>query len=123
MNTEYLLLGHGSRRSEANQGLVEVAKKVSKILGKNVTPVFMDHQAPNLPEGVMEKINAGAKRIVVMPLFLFRGIHVAVDIHEEVREIREKYPDVEIIFTKELGADDAIAELACTRIKEAVVHV
>lgn len=123
MNTEFLLLGHGSRRSEANQGLIEVAKKVGKILGKEVSPVFMDHQAPNLPNGVMEKINAGAKKIVVMPLFLFRGIHVTVDIHEEVREIREKHPEVEIVFTKELGADDAIAQLAGMRIKEALENV
>lgn len=120
MNTEIILLGHGSRRSEANQGLVEVAHKVSQLMGREVTPVFMAHQSPSLPEGVSQKISKGAKKIIIMPLFLFRGMHVTVDIYEEIREVQEKYPDVEIQFTKELGADDTIANLASLRIKEAL---
>lgn len=119
MDAEIIILGHGSRRQEANQGLIEVAHKVSLILGKEVTPVFMAHQAPSLPEGVLEKIEKGAKKIIIMPLFLFRGVHVTVDVHEEISEIKEKYPEVEIQFTNELGADDAIAQLASLRIKEA----
>lgn len=120
MDAELILLGHGSRRKEANQGLIEVAYKVSHLLGKDVTPVFMAHQAPSLPEGVLEKIHQGAKKIIIMPLFLFRGVHVTVDVHEEIREIKEKYPNIEILFTNELGADDAIAQLASLRIKEAL---
>ena len=120
MNSEIIILGHGSRRAEANQGLLEVAQKVSLILGQPVTPAYMAHDHPSLPEAVQAKISAGALRIVVMPLFLFRGIHVTVDIHEELREIREQNPNVEIIFTKELGADDGIANLAAERIKGAV---
>lgn len=120
MDFEIILLGHGSRRQEANEGLIEVAQKVSMILEREVTPVFMNHQPPSLPEGVLDKIQKGAKKILIMPLFLFRGMHVAVDIQEEIREIKEKYPDVEIRFTSELGADDAIAQLASARIREAI---
>ncbi|AGA68542.1 hypothetical protein Desdi_1025 [Desulfitobacterium dichloroeliminans LMG P-21439] len=120
MDYELILLGHGSRRKEANQGLLEVARKVSDILGEEVTPVFMAHQAPSLPEGVLAKINKGAKKIIIMPLFLFRGVHVTVDVHEEICEIKEKYPEVEIVFTNELGADDVIAQLASLRIREAL---
>lgn len=120
MNSEIIILGHGSRRAEANQGLLEVAEKVSQILGQTVTPAYMAHDHPSLPEAVQAKILEGALKIVVMPLFLFRGIHVTVDIHEELREIREQHPKVEIIFTKELGADDGIANLAAQRIKGAV---
>ena len=120
MKAEIIILGHGSRRAEANQGLLDVAQKVSQLLGETVTPAYMAHGKPSLPEAVEAKILEGALRIVVMPLFLFRGIHVTVDIHEELREIREQHPKVEIIFTKELGADDGIANLASLRIKEAV---
>lgn len=120
MTTEIILLGHGSRRKEANEGLIEVAQKVKTILGEEVTPAFMENAEPSLPKAVKAKIEAGAQRVVIMPLFLFRGIHVTVDIHNEVREIQEKHPEVEIVFTAELGADDAIASLACSRIKEAI---
>lgn len=120
MNTKFILLGHGSRRSEANQGLLDVADKVSHLLGQEVTPAFMAHHTPNLPEAVLQKITEGAQKILIMPLFLFRGMHVTVDIYEEIREVQEKYPDVEIRFTQELGADDTIAQLASLRIKEAL---
>ncbi|MDR3539411.1 MAG: CbiX/SirB N-terminal domain-containing protein [Desulfosporosinus sp.] len=120
MESEIILLGHGSRRAEANQGLLVVAQKVSLLMGQTVTPAYMAHDHPSLPEVVEAKINSGALKIVIMPLFLFRGVHVSVDIHEELREIREQHPNVEIIFTKELGADDGIADLAWVRIKEAM---
>ena len=120
MKSEIILLGHGSRRAEANQGLLVVAEKVSQLMGQQVTPAYMAHDHPSLPETVEVKIKNGALRIVVMPLFLFRGVHVTVDIHEELREIRKQHPNVEIIFTKELGADDGIAGLASLRIKEAL---
>ncbi|AFM41390.1 hypothetical protein Desaci_2440 [Desulfosporosinus acidiphilus SJ4] len=119
MKTEIILLGHGSRRAEANQGLLEVAEKVSSLLDQQVTPAYMAHDHPSLPEAVAEKIQEGASHIVIMPLFLFRGIHVTYDIHEELKEIREQHPEVEIVFTRELGADDGIAQLASERIKEA----
>lgn len=120
MKSEIILLGHGSRREEANQGLLVVAEKVSRLMGQPVTPAYMAHDHPSLPEAVEAKIQSGVLRVVVMPLFLFRGMHVTVDIHEELREIREQHPEVEIIFTKELGADDGIASLASLRIKEAL---
>ncbi len=120
MKTAIILLGHGSRAQEANQSLLQVAEKVSYQLGQEVTPAYMAHCAPNLPETVQQKIEEGAKRIIIMPLFLFRGIHVSVDIHEELKEIRAHYPEHEIIFTRELGADDAIAVLASRRIEEAL---
>ncbi|EGW36910.1 CbiX/SirB N-terminal domain-containing protein [Desulfosporosinus sp. OT] len=120
MKSEIILLGHGSRRAEANQGLLVVAQKVSLLMGQTVTPAYMAHDKPSLPEAVEAKIKEGALKIVIMPLFLFRGVHVSVDIHEELREIREQNPKVEIVFTEELGADDGIANLACLRIKEAM---
>jgi sirohydrochlorin ferrochelatase len=120
MQTEFIILGHGSRRTEANKGFLEVARKVTEIMQQEVSPAFMAYSTPNLPEIVQEKIGLGAKRIVIMPLFLFRGVHVSVDIDEELKEIRLKHPGVEIIVTSELGADDTIAKLACLRIKEAL---
>lgn len=40
------------------------------------------------------------------------------DIHEGLREIREQNPNVEIVFTQELGSDDGIANMAAPQIKE-----
>lgn len=55
MKTEIILLGHGSRRKEANEGLIEVARKVEEILNREVMPVYMAHCEPSLPEAVEAK--------------------------------------------------------------------
>lgn len=120
MQTEIILLGHGSRRPEANYELIEVANKVARILDRPVTPAFMSHGTPDLPSVVIEKILSGAKRIIIMPLFLFLGTYVSTKIHEIIKNIKAEFPQVEIIFAKELGADDIIANLACSRIKETI---
>lgn len=120
MDTEIILLGHGSRRAEANEGLLEVAQKVAALLDRPVTPAFMAHGKPGLPEAVREKALQGARKLIIMPLFLFSGMHVTVDIHEEVAGVAREFPDCEIIFSSALGADDMIASLASLRIKEAM---
>lgn len=120
MDTEIIILGHGSRRAEANQGLIEVAEKVENLLGRKVAPAFMGHDKPSLPEALREQARRGAKRVIVMPLFLFDGMHVTSDIHEQAEEVRDEFPELEIIFSRALGADDLIASLASTRIKEAM---
>lgn len=120
MQTEIILLGHGSRRAEANYELIEVANKVAHILDRTVTPAFMSHGTPELPGVVIEKILSGAKRIIIMPLFLFLGTYVSKEIHERIKDIKAQFPQIEIMFAKELGADDIIANLACSRIKECI---
>ena len=120
MQTEIILLGHGSRRSEANYELVEVTNKVAHILDRPVTPAFMSHGTPDLPSALNEKILSGVTCIIIMPLFLFLGTYVSTEINEKIKDIKEQFPQIKIIFAKELGADDIIANLACSRIKETI---
>lgn len=115
---EVLMLGHGSRRREANESFLAVADRVMQMIGQKVTPAFMSNGEPNLSQAVQALIDNGAKTIVIMPLFLFRGIHVTVDIHEELEPIQLTHPEVNVIFTEELASDDGIAKLAGTRVLE-----
>lgn len=120
MQTEIILVGHGSRSSEANQGLIEVANKVTHLLDRPVTPAFVSRGTPDLSSAIIVKVLSGATHIIIMPLFLFRGMYVSTGIYEEIKDIKGQFPQVEIIVAKELGADDIIANLAYSRIKEAI---
>jgi len=120
MQTEIILVGHGSRSSEANQGLIEVANKVTHLLDRPVTPAFVSRGTPDLSSAIVVKALSGATHIIIMPLFLFRGMYVSTGIYEEIKDIKGQFPQVEIIVAKELGADDIIANLAYSRIKEAI---
>lgn len=122
MQTEIILLGHGSRRSEANHGLMEVADKVAHLLDRPVTPAFVSRGTPDLSSAIIVKILSGATRIIIMPLCLFRGMYVSTGIYEEIKDVKEQFPQIEIIVAKELGSDDAIANLAYSRLKEALGH-
>ncbi|EHQ91073.1 sirohydrochlorin chelatase [Desulfosporosinus youngiae] len=122
MQTEIILLGHGSRSLEANHGLIKVANKVTHLVNRPVTPAFVSHGTPDLPSAIIVKILSGATRIIIMPLFLFRGMYVSTGIYEEIKDIKEQFPQIEIIVAKELGADDIIANLAYSRIKETIGH-
>ena len=120
MQTGIILLGHGSRSSEANYGLIEVADKVTHILNRSVTPAFVSNGTPDLPSAITEKILSGATHIIIMPLFFFRGIYVSTEINKEIEDIKAQFPQIKIIVAKELGADDTIANLAYSRIKETI---
>lgn len=120
MQTEIILLGYGSRSSEANQEFIEVANKITHLYNKPVTPAFVAHCTPDLSSAIIVKILSGATRIIVMPLFLFRGLYVSTGIYEEIKDVKEQFSEIEIIIAKELGADDIIANLAYSRIKEAI---
>jgi sirohydrochlorin ferrochelatase len=80
----------------------------------------MSHGIPDLKSAITEKILSGATRIIIMPLFLFRGMYLSTGIYEEIKDIRGQFPQIEIIVAKELGADDIIANLAYSRIKETI---
>lgn len=120
MPTGIILLGHGSRSSEANDGLIVVADKVTHILNRSVTPAFLTQGTPDLRSAITEKILNGTTRIVIMPMFLFCGIYVSTEIYQEIADIKAQFPQIEIIVAKELGADETIANLVYSRIRETI---
>lgn len=117
--TGILVLGHGSRSQEANESLVTICDMI-KEQGEFtlVQPAYMEHCDPNLKQGVESLLEKGAKKILLMPFFLYRGIHLKEDIPNELAEIKEEYPDLEIVMTPHLGIDKRLAEIAVERIKE-----
>ena len=62
--------------------------------------------------------NPGIKEIVVVPFFLFEGIHIREDIPEKIEGLEKKYPDVIFKFGKPIGADPMLAEILVKRAEE-----
>lgn len=117
--TAIILLGHGSRRPEANRALDAVAQDVREILGGAwVETAFLQMAPPSLPTAVGDCVQAGADRIVVQPFFLFPGAHVLQDIPEVLEELRRCYPHVEIALAPHLGTHRKLAEIAAERLQE-----
>ena len=113
-----ILLGHGSRRSEANRDLVEVARRLSALVGSPVQEAFLQLAEPGLEEAVRRCVEAGARRIAVQPFFLFPGAHVLEDIPRAVEALRAAHPGVTLFLAPHLGAHPKLAEIAAERLQE-----
>ncbi|MDA8272656.1 MAG: CbiX/SirB N-terminal domain-containing protein [Deltaproteobacteria bacterium] len=113
-----VLLGHGSRRSEANNILKSIVKIIKpKFLEINIEYAFLELAEPNIRD-IIEKLAANRyNSIYVIPYFLYSGNHVSRDIPEILGEYREKYPDIKLKLGDYLGIDERLAELVMERIE------
>ncbi len=121
IKTGVIVLAHGSKVRTGNEGLFRIVEML-RAMGKwdMVEAGFLQLAKPGLTEVVEDLTGRGAERVVVMPLLLFSGNHVLKDIPEEIDNEREKYPEVEFCYAKNIGADERIALIASDRIEEAV---
>ena len=123
IKTGVVVLAHGSKVKSGNEGLFKIVEML-RAMGKwdMVEAGFLQLAKPGLTEAVDDIVGRGAKRVVVMPLLLFSGNHVLKDIPEEIEKERKKYPEVEFCYTKNIGADERIAQITRERIDEAINH-
>ena len=121
MKTAILLMAHGSRIPEANDAVHEIAAMVKAMTGyDNVEVSFREQHLPNIQQGIDACVAKGAKRVILMPYFLFIGAHVQEDLPEEMNRARERYPRVEFAMGTHLGVHRKLAEVVVERIAESL---
>ena len=135
------MVGHGSRLPYSKELLVTLAEKIKE---KNIFPIvevgLMEFNEPTIPQAIKNAIEQGAKKIIVVPVFLAHGIHTKKDIprllgliedngeehhhehehhhhhhHHHEHEKLEVPEDVEIIYREPIGADDRIVDIIIDR--------
>jgi sirohydrochlorin ferrochelatase len=120
-HTAVILLGHGSRLSEANAGLEAVAGQVAALLGQTrVEVAFLQMAEPGLAAAANRCVAAGAWTIVIVPFFLFPGAHVRDDIPRELEGLRARHPGVTFCVGQVLGGHPKLAQAAAERAREAL---
>ena len=123
MTTAILLMAHGSRISEANDAVREIAALVKKMTEFDIVEVsFRELHLPDIQQGVDNCVAQGAKRIMLVPYFLNQGAHVQHDLPEELAQARERHPEVEMVFGKHLGVHNKLAEIVVERIAETLTE-
>ncbi|MDE7315717.1 MAG: CbiX/SirB N-terminal domain-containing protein [Mucispirillum sp.] len=114
-----LIIAHGSRRKET----LDTMEQVFKMVQDNMPDIIVEHAYMefcdiNLEKGLDLLREKGVTEIVVVPYFLFDGMHIIKDIPEEIEAYLESHKDMKITMGKTLGADKRIADVLCDRIKE-----
>ena len=114
------LVGRGSSDPDANADLYKVARLLHDSRGfGTVEPGFVSLARPTVPEVLERCRRLGARRIAVVPYFLFTGVLVERIRHQAAAWGRGR-PEVEVRCAPEMGADPRIAALVLERYREAL---
>lgn len=116
-----LVVGHGSRREEANEDVRQAALQI-RAHGRFplVVAAFLEIAQPTIAEGFAQLVERGAKHIVVHPYFLSPGRHTRGDIPVEVRAAANLYNNVTYQITEPLAAHRLVIDASIERIRETV---
>jgi len=111
-NTGVLIIGHGSKRSEANETLFQVAGELRRRLGmERVEAAFFSLVQPDVPTVIERLVSKGCNRILAQPYFLFRGNHTSSDIPQLLEDCRSRHSGLQIEFLNTLGADHRLVDV------------
>ena len=122
MKDGIVILGHGSRREDANDEIREITAKLQeKNPDKKYQVAFLEFGKPSLVdaiEGLLEEDKF--EKIIIMPMFLTVGNHMHRDIPGKILRLKTTYPDMKFAFARHIGPDRRIVDIAEDRINDAV---
>jgi sirohydrochlorin ferrochelatase len=113
-----LIVAHGSRKLDSNQEVKDLTGKLaSQVKGFDLVEcAFLELAEPNILQGGIKLVEAGASSLTILPYFLVAGRHVVTDVPEEANKIREIYPDLVVTLLPYFGASENIVSEMLDRI-------
>src|SRR5512133_3160055 len=99
-----ILFAHGARDPDwaAPFGMIQRALQAARpdVRGELA---FQDFMTPTLEAAVAQAVARGARRAVLVPLFMAQGGHLKQDLPLFVGKIRERYPQLELQLLPAIG--------------------
>lgn len=118
--TAIIVFAHGSKVAAANETIARLAEEVSCQTGWPAAAAFLDVTQPDLRAAVASAVQAGARRVVIIPCFLVYGVHVREDLPRLVRQMEAAHPGVELLVSPPLEGHPGLAEILAGRVREAL---
>ena len=119
-DTAILLIGRGGSDIDANSDFYKISRMLWEQLHVlTVECAFMGVTYPTVDEGMERCVKLGAKKIIMLPYFLFTGI-----LMERMRDMRETYavyyPEIDIILANYFGYHPTLKNVLKDRITESL---
>lgn len=121
-----LVVGHGSRREQANETVRDLARQLAAVDDERqrdserqwaaVEPAFLELVEPDIAAGYRTLTEAGCVEIVVHPFFLFAGNHTNRDIPAALASAQRSHPGTRWTLTEPLGLHPGVLDAARARI-------
>ena len=111
-DTAIVLLAHGSRDPQWRQPVEAVARRVAaRAPGTAVRCAYLELTEPDLPAAVAELVEAGARRVRVLPVFLGMGKHAREDLPRLAQALKQSHPGLELELLPAAGEQDRLIDL------------
>jgi sirohydrochlorin cobaltochelatase len=105
-----VLIAHGARDARWMVPFHRMQRELAaKVAPAKVALAFLDFAPPQFSEAVAELYAAGARRVLVAPVFLSGGGHVAKDVPELVAPERARYADMTFVVSGAIGEEPEVA--------------
>ncbi|MFE2265831.1 sirohydrochlorin chelatase [Streptomyces griseosporeus] len=115
-----LLVGRGSTDPDANAEVFKAARLLWEGRGyAAVETAFVSLAAPDVPSGLERCARLGARRIVVLPYFLFTGI-LPDRVRKQTEEWAAAHPELDVRSADVIGPEPELLDLVMERYEEAV---
>lgn len=119
----YLIVGHGTRDLTGQEQMRTVARQTAALLSPIPTELaFLELAEPTIEEGVSALANRGVRRLVTLPVLLFRARHADHDIPEAVKEAAAKHGIAVVGQANPLELQVPVLELSAARFREALAQ-
>src|SRR5256885_15912990 len=108
MRIGIVIVDHGSRLSQSNEMLEEIAWLFSKRFADKydiVEPAHMELAEPSIATAYGNCATRGAEHIIVAPFFLGPGKHWTEDIPRLTAEAGANFPNTSYVVAPTLGID------------------
>ncbi|AHM68379.1 sirohydrochlorin chelatase [Paenibacillus polymyxa] len=116
--TAVLVLGRGSSDPDANSDFFKITRMLWEKLSYTwVESSFIGVTQPSFPDGLERCVRMGAKKIIVLPYFLFTGVLIK-RIEEMTQEFAEAHPALQVEMGGYFGFHPQLVELVLERANE-----
>ena len=118
--TAVLLIGRGGSDGQANSDFYKITRLLwEKLNVRWVESAFMGVTQPLVDEGIERCIKLGAKKVILLPYFLFTGI-LMERMGKMLGGYQEQYPDHQFVLAEYFGYHEKLQLILKERVREAI---
>ncbi len=109
MTTALILFGHGAREPAWAEPLCRVQAAVrNQAPGLPVELAFLEFLAPTLADCAAGLVAGGARKVVVLPMFIAQGGHLKRDLPDMLEQLRAVHSGVDFVLAPTVGESAAV---------------
>ena len=114
-----LIIAHGSRKpSYAEEINLLVSRLEQQLTGYDfVEYAFLELSEPSIGNACDRLIEKGTRKISAFPYFLAAGRHILEDIPEEVNEVAQRHPEININLMNYFGSTENNFNALCQELE------